>query len=116
MTWHIWHEVHEPQPDKIKGVSCHVENDSLIVERHLETAFPLSTLLFSSSSPKQHSKSEMFELIDRLQSSRLDDQRCVLPATLQPAGPNGGGVDPVMACKNSSKNLLRKVTFHRSRF
>ena len=50
----------------------------------------------------------MFELIDRLQSSRLDDQRCVLPATLQPTGPTGG-VDPVMASKNSSKNLLRKV-------
>ena len=50
----------------------------------------------------------MFELIDRLQSSRLDDQRCVLPATLQPAAA-AGAVDPVMACKNSSKNLLRKV-------
>ena len=47
-------------------------------------------------------------MIDRLQSSRLDDQRCVLPATLQPTG-RDGGVDPVMACKNSSKNLLRKV-------
>ena len=54
----------------------------------------------------------MFELIDRLQSSRLDDQRCVLPATLQPTGQNDGGVDPVMASKNSSRNLLRKVRFH----
>ena len=78
----------------------------MTVNRRPVLRFPYLTHLILS--PKQHSKSEMFELIDRLQSSRLDDQRCVLPATLQPTG-RDGGVDPVMACKNSSKNLLRKV-------
>jgi hypothetical protein len=55
------------------------------------------------------SSSELFELIDRLQSARLDDQRCALPPTLQQSGDAPTVLDPVMAAKNQSKNLLKKV-------
>ncbi len=58
------------------------------------------------SPPK--SKSELFELIDRLQSARLDDQRCALPPTLNKAD-GDAAEDPVVASKNSSRNLLRRV-------
>eukprot|EP00094_Tigriopus_californicus_P006667 TCALIF_06419-PA protein Name:"Similar to RAP1GAP Rap1 GTPase-activating protein 1 (Homo sapiens)" AED:0.07 eAED:0.08 QI:0/0/0/0.33/1/1/3/0/889 len=42
-----------------------------------------------STSPGFSSSAELFELLDRLQSSRLDDQRCSMPATL--GGVAGGG-------------------------
>eukprot|EP00095_Tigriopus_kingsejongensis_P011541 maker-scaffold33_size549341-snap-gene-3.3 protein:Tk11541 transcript:maker-scaffold33_size549341-snap-gene-3.3-mRNA-1 annotation:"hypothetical protein TcasGA2_TC006305" len=42
------------------------------------------------SSPGFSSSTELFELLDRLQSSRLDDQRCSMPATLGGGGTKGG--------------------------
>ena len=50
------------------------------------------------------SSAELFELLDRLQSSRLDDQRCTMPATL-------GGTAPVPAKPPApqSKYLLEET-------
>ena len=54
-------------------------------------------------------QSELFELLDRLQSARLDDQRCELPTS---GKQTGGKIRESDSRQNSSKQMLQRILKH----
>ena len=94
---------------------------------------PVTTATSSSSSlsakDRVTTKSELFDLINRLQSARLDDQRCLMPSALTAKGSgsasaSGGAAPPHPSLSSSplsaapprsnpaSKQLLREALQH----
>lgn len=62
-----------------------------------------------------HRQSELFDLLDRLQSARLDDQRCELPSSSSAAAAssNGGLASQVNSNRQlASKQMLQRMLKH----